>query len=212
MMQSLDTIRFPSSPNETTRYACTSYRAPCSVNDTTACTDNEIQAKTIKWFYRLTSQDTCTMMAQAPTMYMNVTCCNTSLCNNQSLIPLLQCYVMVTDLNNATVIQTMDSAMVGLACNISGGCVCASYRRECASDVLQCTESEAKAKTVKWIYELISKTWCSTITNPPSGIYKNVQCCDTNLCNTQRTSNTASTTMHSWLAWITLLILYIPFK
>jgi hypothetical protein len=211
VVQSYDTTRAPLICNDTTRCVCTSYQAPCSTNNT-ACTDSEIQAKTTKWFYKLTSQDTCTMMAQTPSAYMSVTCCNTSYCNNQSMIPLLKCYVTVTDSNNATIIQTMDSAMVGLACNVSGGCVCASYRRECASDVLQCTEIEAKAKTVKWLYELVSKTWCTMITNSPSGIYKEVQCCDTDLCNTQRMGNTAATAMHSSSAWITLLILYITFK
>jgi hypothetical protein len=69
--------------------ACFSYKTACSpLSSTTTryspCNDQDEENKTIKWKWGWTSNSTCEQMRQQPEIYLNLICCHTDLCNNQS--------------------------------------------------------------------------------------------------------------------------------
>jgi len=60
--------------------SCVRYQFNCATGDQ-ACTPQEQEQQTTKWAYTTVSKSTCSMMQQAPNVYLNVKCCAKNRCN-----------------------------------------------------------------------------------------------------------------------------------
>lgn len=82
---------------EESDYLCISYQYNCSGGNK-ICTTQEQSAQTLKWVYSLTSNASCQEMIATPSVYINLLCCHTDLCNKVnaaiSIKPIFLIYVM----------------------------------------------------------------------------------------------------------------------
>ncbi|CAF0829816.1 unnamed protein product [Adineta ricciae] len=101
----------------------------------------------------------------------------------------LQCYLSTID-GSGTVI-TIDSNNQTNLCNVTTGCVCASFQSYCP-DATFCTSSDFQNNVTKWFYALTDPISCSD-KNQTNGAW-NITCCSTDLCNNQGISGAAINT------------------
>jgi hypothetical protein len=66
--------------DEDQKCQCVKFRFQCSELDQ-GCTEQEQSAKTIKWSYSIVSRDSCKLMKENSSVYMDLTCCSKNSCN-----------------------------------------------------------------------------------------------------------------------------------
>jgi hypothetical protein len=156
---------------------CISYNVDCSLdgmNDT--CTAEEISNGTMKSILSYGDQDHCTELTSR---FSNVTCCEDSLCN----VPLdgicdsIDCYIGVMTFKEGKCVDETPSLKFK-----SSDFICTSYIFTCSDNDTECTIEDIDNSVEKIVFAAVSQAECDEYKT--NGVFRNVTCCDTNLCNT----------------------------
>jgi len=158
---------------------CYNYTVDCGLTgDNETCTMEEINENVTKWVLNFGSQSVCDDLKSK---FDVVNCCNETQCNTPigGICDSIDCYVGVSNYEED---GCVDETFIQVDKFKKGDYICASYRYTCTENDTDCSTIENPDIIVdKLAFVAIAPQECAEYKN--NSLYKNVSCCDSNLCN-----------------------------